>query len=79
MPTPGGLPKAGERVELYALDHDTYTWSEYQNTGTVVERGRGEYWSLTVLFDGQSRSTLLVDAPYLWRVGALKFAKSADV
>lgn len=69
MPTKGGLPKKGDRV----------AWQPhgvpYPATGTVVERGSGEYWSLAVRYDETGRIHNNVDAAYYWRVGWLKLAE----
>lgn len=70
MPTPTGLPKVGE------------VW-EYQPTVfgkpsapaqrvVVLERGRGDYWSLRVGRPGE-KPKLWVDASYFLKTGHLKY------
>lgn len=64
MPTPTGLPKAGE------------TWRMRRGSEVVdvvvIKRGSGTYWSLTVRGpDGRTR--LWVDASYYVKVGELTY------
>ncbi len=67
MPTPKGLPQKDDRVILW----------RHQIRGTVVKRGLGSYWSLTVLWDGfgetdDNRERLYVDASWMWDRGDLR-------
>lgn len=46
MPTPGGLPKVGERVRMYNY------WNRTEFTdGTVLERTNGQMWQMRVRWD----------------------------
>lgn len=74
MPTPGGLPKVGEVWELtrrvFGL---TPTKTRVQVIRFVVlERGRGDYWSLRVYVPGEGRR-LWVDATYYFKRGEFKY------
>ena len=69
MPTPSGLPKVGEVWELrYRLPPD---WNDNVNRVTVLERGRGDYWSLRVR-DSEGKVHLWVDAAYHFSQGHLR-------
>lgn len=72
MPTPTGLPKKGERVRWLAIIQGKVGEEAF---GTVVARGTGAHWSLTVKWDGKPGApTTDVDAAYHWHVGWLKLA-----
>jgi len=80
MPTPSGLPKAGEVWErTYRLPPD-YTPTSYRFT--VLERGRGDYWSLRVrLHDPgphQNPVQLFVDPAYWFSQGELTYIGKWD-
>lgn len=72
MPTPTGLPKVGETWKhTQKLPPD---WKEESTEFVVLERGRGDYWSLRVKYpDGRVR--LLVDASYFLQKGELTLVK----
>lgn len=71
MPTPGGKPRKGDRIEWH-IDN-SYGRAPFK-TGTVVARTNGAYYALHVHWDhephGQTR--LLVDAPYWLQQGNLR-------
>lgn len=53
MPTPAGLPKVGEVWErTVSLPPD---WLPYRTRFAVIERGRGDRWSLLVYVPGEGR------------------------
>lgn len=70
MPTPTGLPKAGEVWERQPFD----TRLEPQRF-VVLKRGTGSYWSLRVAYrkDGRYVRDLWVDPAYALSRGMLKF------
>jgi len=65
MPTPTGLPKAGE------------TWAYRGQPFTVIQRTRGEYWSLRIRWTpplpGHPVEDWLVDAPWYAARGELAY------
>jgi hypothetical protein len=70
MPTPTGLPKVGEVWEqTVSLPPD---WNPHITRFVVLERGRGDYWSLRVFIPGKGRQ-LWVDATYHFKNGGLKY------
>lgn len=82
MPTATGLPKAGERISL-VVPGEWNDWSleTPREFGRVVERGRGDYWTLYVRWDkphfsgGSTRGRdvdMLVDAAYYLSRGWLR-------
>lgn len=85
MPTASGLPRKGDRVSL-GIPMPENNWKPERNYGTVVERGRGDYWALYVRWDeqrqGQRGSTrgrdveLLVDATYFFSQGWLRIEEA---
>jgi hypothetical protein len=76
MPTPSGLPKAGERWRhswTLPVSRDGKTvWESGFEDFTVISRGGGEYWSMRVRYDN-GRVKLLVDPSYWLATGNLKF------
>lgn len=74
MPTPGGLPKAGEIWErTFKLPPK---WELTTFSFIVIERGRGEYWSLRVFMQGYGKM-LWVDASAWFKQGQLKYIGQA--
>jgi hypothetical protein len=69
MPTPGGLPKAGE---VWELQVDVMGDKGPLQRFVVTERSPGEYWSIRTI-DAQGRRNLLVDAPYFLSRGELRY------
>jgi hypothetical protein len=73
MPTPGGLPKRGEVWESTR----TLPGQETHTTRFVVlERGRGDYWSMRVFIPGKGPGKgkqLWVDPAYQMKMGELKY------
>jgi len=70
MPTPTGLPKVGEVWErTWSLPPD---WKPQTIRFVVLERGRGDYWSLRVYVPGKGRQ-LWVDPANWFRLGQLKY------
>lgn len=65
MPTPAGLPKAGEVWErrYSELVGKPATRETHVTRFVVLHRGRGDYWSLSVFVPPNSRY-LWVDASY---------------
>lgn len=73
MPTPSGLPKVGEvweRTIKLPPDGRPFTYGF-----VVLERGRGDYWSLTVHVRG--RAELWAHASYWLRQGELRYIGAA--
>lgn len=71
MPTATGLPQKGERVtRLHPMSKVPL------GSGTVVERGGGEYWSLTIKWD-DGHVHVDVDAAYYWMIGDLRYEKES--
>lgn len=77
MPTPGGLPQVGEVwTRTWKLPPD---WVEHTQHFVVIQRGRGDYWSLRVGVvterDGQKfiETKLWVDPADWFRRGELKY------
>jgi|HubBroStandDraft_3_1064219.scaffolds.fasta_scaffold42665_3 hypothetical protein len=74
MPTPGGLPKAGEVWErTIKLPPD---WTPSVLRFVVLERTGGEYWALRVWVPGKGPGTgrqLWVDPAYWHQRGELAF------
>jgi hypothetical protein len=69
VPTPGGLPKAGEVWER--------TITILRDVGptvrvVVLERSRGDYWALRVI-DSKGRKHLWVDGAYALQQDWLKY------
>jgi hypothetical protein len=72
MPTPTGLPKVGEVWErTFKLPPD---WKPNVIRFVVLERGRGEYWSLRV-YVPKARNVIQswVDPAYWFQRGELKY------
>lgn len=60
MPTPTGLPKPGEHWRLTAtLPPD---WKPESVDVTIVERGKGDYWSIVVDRHDNGKRERWVDA-----------------
>lgn len=72
MPTPGGLPRQGDRIQWVSPNTPA-------TPGTVIERGRGQYWSLTVRWDGHQDQDRIVDASYWWDKGYIRFVTTAPL
>jgi len=82
MPTPTGLPKPGEvwkRTSRLPPD-----WTPHVTVFRVIERGRGDYWSMRVRvieIDGEppsayhDRPKLWVDCAYWMRCGELELVR----
>lgn len=69
MPTPTGLPKVGEVWERKAW----YPGDGWVTTRFVVlQRGRGDYWSMRVYVPGRGRQ-FWVDPAAWFAKGELKF------
>jgi hypothetical protein len=80
MPTPGGLPKAGEiweRTQRLPTDPQSHT-----TVFRVIERKPGSYWAIRVqviTIDGKpprppnDQPRLWVDASYWWSKGELRY------
>ena len=69
MPTPKGLPKVGEvwEVKPYGQAEHTYRF-------VVMERSRGDYFSMRVYAPSrQPRLLLMVDPAYQLRHGWMKY------
>lgn len=75
MPTPTGLPKVGEVWELTLKLPGQPSTSQKV---VVVERGRGDYWSLRV-FSYSGGTRLWVDASYHFSRGDLKYVGPAGL
>lgn len=73
MPTPTGLPKAGE---IWKLAIHVPGQPIVPQFVVVIERGRGDYWSLRVGSRKGERS-LWVDASYYLRQGWLTYVRDA--
>lgn len=74
MPTPTGLPRVGEIWDLEIIIPDRPRKAQRV---VVMERGRGDYWSLRV-WDPAKNERLLWVAPAYWlRVGWLKYVGQA--
>jgi hypothetical protein len=70
MPTPTGLPRVGEVWErTIKLPPD---WAPHVTRFVVLERGRGDYWSMRVYVPGKG-SSLWVDPAYDMQMGHLKY------
>jgi hypothetical protein len=70
MPTPTGLPKVGEVWEsTRKLPPD---WTPHVTRFVVLERGRGDYWSMRVYIPGQGKK-LWLDPAYQMMMGGLKY------
>ena len=69
MPTSTGLPRVGEVWErtYRAAFGETHSFRF-----VVLERGRGDYWSLRGFIPGQGKS-LWVDASYWLKQGELRY------
>jgi len=73
MPTPTGLPKAGEVWEkTVKLPPD---WQPHTTRFVVIQRGRGDYWSLRVAVRNGDhyKMDLWVDAAYAMQQGQLRY------
>jgi hypothetical protein len=74
MPTPGGLPKTGEVWQrTWRLPPD---WKPNIRRFVVIERSRGDYWSMTVWTPDAGRQ-LLVDPAYWMSRGELRYIDKA--
>jgi hypothetical protein len=81
MPTATGLPRAGEVwTRTWRLPPD---WQTHVIEFEVIERGRGDYWSMQVRIiklDGEApdsvhtRPQLWVDCAYWLAKGEIKYA-----
>jgi hypothetical protein len=72
MPTPTGLPKAGEVWELSVVIGRPPGPQQV----VILERSRGDYWSLRVYANGRG-IMLWVDAPYWLKKGWIKYIGEA--
>lgn len=74
MPTATGLPKVGEVWERTTkLPPD---WKPQTLRFVVLQRGRGDYWSLRV-YVPRVGEQLWVDPAYWFKLGELKYIGSA--
>jgi len=83
MPTPTGLPKAGERIS-FGQPLPSNNWKPTLMYGTVVARGTGDFWTLYVRWDPEFRRPghrgshmgrdveMMVDAAYHLKNGHIK-------
>ena len=79
MPTPTGLPKVGEVWEKTIKLPPRRQGEPWETTVirfVVLERGRGDYWSLKVYVPGLGRDHW-VDPAYYFGIGQLKYIGSA--
>lgn len=74
MPTPTGMPKVGEVWErtIKLPPH----WVPHTIRVVVLERGKGDYWSLRV-YTAAGLRQLWVDASYWLMKGELKYIGEA--
>ena len=73
MPTPTGLPKKGDRV---VWEPKIFGQPKVQPmSGTVLGRGTGKFWSLTVKYDN-GKKICNVDAAHYWNIGWLKLEEN---
>lgn len=70
MPTPTGLPKAGEVWEWTRKSPPD--WKPITVRFVVLQRGTGSYWSLRVYVPGKGKQ-LWVDPANGLRLGELKY------
>lgn len=79
MPTPGGLPKRGDRIRYRPPSLER--GGEFYD-GTVVERGRGEMWSMRVRWDADGSAMmpkLIPDAGGYWAMGCYELLEPEPV
>lgn len=73
MPTPTGLPKVGEVWErTIKLPPE---WKPFTYSFVVLERSRGDYWSMRVYANGSEQ--LWVDPAYSLARGELRYVGPA--